>query len=903
VQSSETIDISVLYIIVKNIPEIQSPSKGWGNTPHPDDTLPSDDVERIRIHYEFTMLQRDTESISSTAFEEKWRELSQAIRRLSTFVQARQIDDIHFSELDQTTLEKSLKSMEKNIERELKSQLEKKVTLPIIEIREPKFMRYLKTAEITSTIKSANEILKAVWQKEGRNIEISTPKYRGSIEIEKNAKVVINVINNMDTDDIGHYKLIVKNESGMARSNAVYLKIKERYIKLGINKSEKYKGSKDHPQKPTLLINNIDFSDYGIYILYVENSTGTAISNEIKLDIEGGLPVAHITEVKVAQKFSCLAEICSIPDPLYVKWQKLVNNKAENINISIPKYKGSSEDLSRPTLVVQDLAIEPADTAKYHLIVCNPVGKGRSKQIPLHVKTTTVNSVLKVDLDLKDETKEESSTCLPDILCICSRGSINIELEFPNRGSFLKFEKDVKEGDMKEKLTDILLFQPFMQNLDLGLEPDDFFVVYGNVQEKKSTKDIDLIPLPESDVFAVAIDLGNTYSSYALSEITSTKTTASLTKNKHGYLEKIPTVLLLDKDLQIHSFGHKAREEYIHLRGQKEAEDVFYFENFMSLIYETNAEPVTNQEFSDGHLYVSLLCPFLQSMDKSIQIPDAKGRNVSAKIILSRCASYMIERAIRHIREEFAHVLMSNFKFVFTLPTFWSLADGFFQDALSELSLEKDQVFTILESHAVSLSCQMQHAKHTDATLNTAFHNLTKGDKYMIVDIGGETTDITVHSRGNLGKKLDQVVFPYTGPGGGNNVNRKLIDLLRRNYSSYFEQSGNTDTTQYLINQFQSSLRKPDTQTIQLHAPGMSKEMVINAEELESLFDEPIKQILQNLKDVFNKEKVDLVILVGGFAECSKVQSAIKDFFKDKTVLIPKEPGLFMLKAKVMCFI
>ncbi|XP_061193635.1 uncharacterized protein LOC133201849 [Saccostrea echinata] len=137
----------------------------------------------------------------------------------------------------------------------------------------------------------------------------------------------------------------------------------------------------------------------------------------------------------------------------------------------------------------------------------------------------------------------------------------------------------------------------------------------------------------------------------------------------------------------------------------------------------------------------------------------------------------------------------------------------------------------------------------------------------MIVDIGGETTDITVHSRTNLGKGLDEVVFQYTGPGGGNNVNQKFIDILRRKYSRYFEQSRNTDTFKHLINQFQSSIRMPDTQMIQLHAPGMSQEMIINTEELDSLFDEPIKQIHQNLKVVFNKEKVDVVILVGGFAE------------------------------------
>ncbi|XP_062588716.1 uncharacterized protein LOC134250378 [Saccostrea cucullata] len=193
----------------------------------------------------------------------------------------------------------------------------------------------------------------------------------------------------------------------------------------------------------------------------------------------------------------------------------------------------------------------------------------------------------------------------------------------------------------------------------------------------------------------------------------------------------------------------------------------------------------------------------------------------------------------------------------------------------------------------------MEYAEHTDVTLNTAFDNLTKGDKYMIVNIGEETMDITVHSRANLGKHLDHFVFQYTGPGGGNSVNRKLVDLLRRNYSSYFEQSRNPDINQYFINQFQYFIRKPETQMIQLHAPGMGKEMVINAEELDSLFDEPIKQILQNLKDVFNKEKVHEVNLVGGFAECLRVQSAVLDFLKDKNVLVPTKHDILMLKGGI----
>lgn len=76
------------------------------------------------------------------------------------------------------------------------------------------------------------------------------------------------------------------------------------------------------------------------------------------------------------------------------------------------------------------------------------------------------------------------------------------------------------------------------------------------------------------------------------------------------------------------------------------------------------------------------LCIF-QSLDKNVSIPDSEGRAFDAKVILSRCATYMAERAMRHIREEFAYVQLSNFKFCFTLPTFWASTKDFLMDVLS----------------------------------------------------------------------------------------------------------------------------------------------------------------------------------------------------------------------------
>lgn len=98
--------------------------------------------------------------------------------------------------------------------------------------------------------------------------------------------------------------------------------------------------------------------------------------------------------------------------------------------------------------------------------------------------------------------------------------------------------------------------------------------------------------MTRSDVFAVAIDLGNTYSTYAFSDVSLSKTANiySLTSNKYDVLEKIPTAILLNADCTFYLFGWKAKERYANLQGTEEAKDFHYFEHFITSIYETKAK-------------------------------------------------------------------------------------------------------------------------------------------------------------------------------------------------------------------------------------------------------------------------------------------------------------------------
>jgi hypothetical protein len=65
-----------------------------------------------------------------------------------------------------------------------------------------------------------------------------------------------------------------------------------------------------------------------------------------------------------------------------------------------------------------------------------------------------------------------------------SRGSIIFYLEFADRRSFLRFAKDMKEGQMKTTLSEIVIFEPLLEQLKYDLEKKDCTFFIEDIQEK-----------------------------------------------------------------------------------------------------------------------------------------------------------------------------------------------------------------------------------------------------------------------------------------------------------------------------------------------------------------------------------------------------------------------------------
>lgn len=77
----------------------------------------------------------------------------------------------------------------------------------------------------------------------------------------------------------------------------------------------------------------------------------------------------------------------------------------------------------------------------------------------------------------------------------------------------------------------------------------------------------------------------------------------------------------------------------------------------------------------------------------------------------------------------------------------------------------------------------------------------------------------------------------------------------------------------------------------------------VDADVMKKLFEKTINNIIKLVKDILRKptaQDVPLLLLVGGFAECPLIQSAMKKEFSNKRIIIPEESGLSVLKGAVL---
>lgn len=205
-------------------------------------------------------------------------------------------------------------------------------------------------------------------------------------------------------------------------------------------------------------------------------------------------------------------------------------------------------------------------------------------------------------------------------------------------------------------------------------------------------------------------------------------------------------------------------------------------------------------------------------------------------------------------------------------------------------------------------------------------------------NFSGGTADITVHEK-MAGGHLKELCHASGGDCGGTSVDHAFIQMLVKILGAPMIQLlKEEDPSAYLdlLREFETVKRKIESKTsgkvnftipcatinslCEKHhsetlgsmiesSPFANKitlrgdKLRVDADVMKNLFQTTINNITTLVNQLLLKpaaHNVPLLLLVGGFAECPLIQSAMKKEFPGKRIIIPEESGLSVLKGAVL---
>ncbi|XP_060065831.1 heat shock 70 kDa protein 12B-like [Ylistrum balloti] len=423
-------------------------------------------------------------------------------------------------------------------------------------------------------------------------------------------------------------------------------------------------------------------------------------------------------------------------------------------------------------------------------------------------------------------------------------------------------------------------------------------------------------------LLVAAIDFGTTFSGYAFSfrhdyERDPLKISCNnWVAGGRGLVSlKTPSTILLDSDRKFHSFGYEAENKYSELTEEDDHHDWLYFKRFKMLLHNN------------------------RDLRRSTKIKDINGKSMSAMVIFSMAIRYLREHLLETI-----HLQMDGFSedmigWVLTVPAIWD--DGakqFMREAAKDAGIDNDKLTLALEPEAASLYCMKQPmTKLTTVNQKTSFVEFEVGTKYMVIDIGGGTVDITIHEIISSGK-IREIQAASGGSFGGTNVDSKfnqflvklfgndvLTELKAKCMQDYLDLFRDFETKKrtlkpnsegrmvfripFLLMQIfkattdeeldKSLLNSPFSDTVSIRGDKILVDILICKEFFREACDgitESAEQALETAKEV----NISKILLVGGFSESQMIQHAIRHKFPGKTVVSPGDAGLAVLKGAVL---
>ncbi|XP_058719121.1 heat shock 70 kDa protein 12B-like [Poecile atricapillus] len=420
--------------------------------------------------------------------------------------------------------------------------------------------------------------------------------------------------------------------------------------------------------------------------------------------------------------------------------------------------------------------------------------------------------------------------------------------------------------------------------------------------------------MASQSVFVVAIDFGTSYSGYCFSLASGTDQIRQVNWGiEHGLkTPKTPTCILFNQKQEFKYFGYDAVMRYKSLPSSQ-ADSWYFFENFKMQLYNT-------------------------SVTAGMQLKATNGKTLPALTVFSESLRYLKKHALNTIKEASFQTVYDpeEITWVLTVPAIWSAAaKQFMRLAAKEAGIISDMLsrnlIIALEPEAASLWCKQlpQEGFMADSSDKKKFED-SPGIQYIVVDCGGGTVDITVHEiqEDHYLKELHKAAG---GGWGGNRVDENFISFLKEIFNDgVWDEYVKKHPTELQSMMYNFSLQKCSDrrEAVYMHCyynltkVAESKKDIsqffekaagavwcdgtikITYEKMKSLFEYSINNIICTLSEILCKpemDKVQYILLVGGFASSIILRDAVRQAFSSKYhILCPMEAQVAIAKGAVL---
>ncbi|XP_052079326.1 heat shock 70 kDa protein 12A-like isoform X2 [Mytilus californianus] len=319
-------------------------------------------------------------------------------------------------------------------------------------------------------------------------------------------------------------------------------------------------------------------------------------------------------------------------------------------------------------------------------------------------------------------------------------------------------------------------------------------------------------------------------------------------------------------------------------------------------------------------------------LKKSMTIKDITGKNeLKAVDVFAFCIEYIWNTLFRRIKEQIANLNEENIHWVLTVPAIWNEdARQFMLEAAKKAGIEEERLTLALEPEAAAFCCKSDEIQKRATGQVGRFGSFDTGARFLVVDLGGGTVDITSNEILESGQ-LKEIHSASGGPWGGNIINTRIWKLLRgifgdktvtkfiaEHRDDYLELARKVELKKRTVSSdgkmrleiprsliIEANKSNPDTfaQEYKDKVKLIKNMLIFSPDVVLQIFKDGIDKIIIYVQDLLDQPKtkgVSTILLVGGYASCDLLKDAMKTKFNNLTVICPLDPDLAVLKGAVI---